>query len=44
VRLVETPVLRGDPSLIEQHTGWRARTPIEHTLADMLEYFVHAAV
>ncbi len=43
VRPVETPVLRGDPSLIERQVGWRAVTPIERTLADMLEYFSHAA-
>ncbi len=43
VRSIETPVLRGDPSCIERQVGWRAATPIERTLADMLEHFSHAA-
>ncbi len=39
LRPVETPVLRGDPSLIMQDAGWRAATPLERTLVDMLEFY-----
>lgn len=43
-RPTETPVLRGDPSLIKRDTGWSPTTPIEQTLSDMLEYFSRVAI
>lgn len=43
IRPVETPVLRGDPSRIAADTGWRTTTPLAKTLADLLEYYEHAA-
>lgn len=43
VRPVETPVLRGDPSLIERQTGWKVKIPTERTLTDMLAFFSRAA-
>jgi GDP-4-dehydro-6-deoxy-D-mannose reductase len=35
VRPDDPPEIRGDPSLIEQLTGWRATTPMTQTLADV---------
>jgi len=43
VRVVETPVLRGDPSRIAADTGWKATTPLQTTLADLLEYYARGA-
>ncbi|HLW45582.1 MAG TPA: GDP-mannose 4,6-dehydratase [Acidimicrobiales bacterium] len=36
VRPVDTPVLRGDPSLLVAATGWEPRIPFEQTLRDVL--------
>jgi len=35
-RAVETPVLRGDPTKLQEATGWRITIPLEETLADVL--------
>jgi GDP-4-dehydro-6-deoxy-D-mannose reductase len=43
VRQTDTPVLRGDPSLIRCDTGWAPTIALDHTLADMLEFFARAA-
>jgi GDP-4-dehydro-6-deoxy-D-mannose reductase len=43
VRPTEIPVLRGDPSLIMRQIGWKPKVPLSQTLADMLEFFAHAA-
>jgi GDP-4-dehydro-6-deoxy-D-mannose reductase len=43
VRTIEVPVLRGDPARIAADTGWRACTPLEQTLGDVLAHFVHVA-
>ncbi|HET6348757.1 MAG TPA: GDP-mannose 4,6-dehydratase [Candidatus Krumholzibacteria bacterium] len=37
LRPVDMPELRGDPSKIREHTGWRANIDIEETLSAMLE-------
>jgi len=37
LRPVDMPELRGDPSKIQEHTGWTAQRPIEETLRAMLE-------
>ncbi|HEV2878801.1 MAG TPA: GDP-mannose 4,6-dehydratase [Candidatus Eremiobacteraceae bacterium] len=42
LRPVENPVLRGDASRIAADTGWKATTPLETTLADLLDYYNHA--
>ena len=39
VRLVEVPVLRGDPSRLSSATGWKPEIPLEQTLADVLAYW-----
>lgn len=36
-RAVETPVLRGDPSLLQAATGWTPEIPLEMTLQDILD-------
>jgi GDP-4-dehydro-6-deoxy-D-mannose reductase len=38
-RPVEVPVLRGDPTRLQQVTGWKPEIPLEQTLADVLEYW-----
>jgi GDP-4-dehydro-6-deoxy-D-mannose reductase len=37
LRPADVPWLVGDPSRIARDTGWRAATPLERTLADVLE-------
>jgi GDP-4-dehydro-6-deoxy-D-mannose reductase len=37
LRPADIPVLSGDPSRLEQATGWRPEIPLERTLADTLE-------
>ena len=37
LRPVEVPVLRGDPSKIHAATGWKATTPLDTTLEDLLQ-------
>ena len=37
MRPVDIPVLRGDSSRLNSATGWRARIPLEQTLADALD-------
>jgi nucleoside-diphosphate-sugar epimerase len=37
LRRAEQRRMRGDPSKIRAATGWEARTPIEASLADMLD-------
>jgi GDP-4-dehydro-6-deoxy-D-mannose reductase len=37
MRPADVPWLVGDPSRIARDTGWRAATPLEQTLADVLE-------
>lgn len=39
VRPVDVPVLRGDPSRIEQVTGWKAEIPLDDTLRAVLEHW-----
>ncbi len=39
VRAADNPVLRGDPSRIAADTGWKATTPLQTTLKDLLEYY-----
>jgi GDP-4-dehydro-6-deoxy-D-mannose reductase len=36
-RPVDVPVLRGDPTKVEQATGWRPEIPLDQTLADVLD-------
>jgi GDP-4-dehydro-6-deoxy-D-mannose reductase len=38
-RPVEVPVLRGDPTRLQQATGWKPEIPLDQTLADVLEYW-----
>jgi GDP-4-dehydro-6-deoxy-D-mannose reductase len=38
LRPTDTPIIAGDPTLVEQDTGWEARIPFEKTLSDLLEY------
>ena len=35
----DNPLVVGDPSRLEAHTGWRAEIPIERTLSDLLEWW-----
>jgi GDP-4-dehydro-6-deoxy-D-mannose reductase len=39
LRPSDTPVLLGDPSRLQDETGWHPEIPIERTLADLLEYW-----
>jgi GDP-4-dehydro-6-deoxy-D-mannose reductase len=39
LRPSEVVVIEGDPSKIEQATGWKADIPFEQTLVDLLEYW-----
>ena len=39
LRPSDTPLLIGDPSRIEQETGWHAEIPIDRTLVDLLNYW-----
>jgi GDP-4-dehydro-6-deoxy-D-mannose reductase len=39
LRPVDTPVLRGDPSKMRDHTGWTAKLPIQETLKSLLDYW-----
>jgi GDP-4-dehydro-6-deoxy-D-mannose reductase len=39
LRPSDTPVLLGDPSRLQQDTGWRPEIPIDRTLGDLLEYW-----
>ena len=39
LRPSDIPVVLGSPARIASETGWRARIPIERTLADLLEYW-----
>ncbi len=36
VRPVDVPVLRGDPALLEEATGWKPAIPLDDTLRDVL--------
>ncbi|MDA8076898.1 MAG: GDP-mannose 4,6-dehydratase [Actinomycetota bacterium] len=38
VRPVDSPVVRGDPSLLFETTGWSPRIPLEATLRDVLRH------
>jgi len=38
VRPVEVPVLRGDPTRLQQATGWKPELDLDRTLADVLEH------
>jgi GDP-4-dehydro-6-deoxy-D-mannose reductase len=38
-RPVEVPVLRGNPTRLQQATGWKPEIPLDQTLADVLEYW-----
>jgi GDP-4-dehydro-6-deoxy-D-mannose reductase len=35
----DVPVLVGDPSRLRAATGWEARTPLSHTLRDLLDHW-----
>jgi GDP-4-dehydro-6-deoxy-D-mannose reductase len=39
VRAVDVPVLVGDPSRVQQATGWRRQRGLEASLADVLEHW-----
>jgi GDP-4-dehydro-6-deoxy-D-mannose reductase len=39
VRAVEVPVLRGDPTKLEDATGWKPEISLEATLADVISYW-----
>ena len=39
VRAVEVPVLRGDPTKLEDVAGWKPEIPLERTLADVMSYW-----
>jgi GDP-4-dehydro-6-deoxy-D-mannose reductase len=39
LRPSDNPVVLGNPSRVEEETGWRAAIPIERTLADLLEFW-----
>ena len=39
LRPVDVPDLRGDPTKIREHTGWRAKTTIDETLQSLLDYW-----
>jgi GDP-4-dehydro-6-deoxy-D-mannose reductase len=41
IRPVDMPDLRGDPTKIQEHTGWRSKLEIEETLRAMLEDWDH---
>lgn len=43
MRAPEAQVVRGDPLAIRARTGWDPAIPLERTLADMLEFYAHAA-
>ena len=43
VRPVDQPLLVADPTKLIAATGWEPRLTMEQTLADMLEYWRHAA-
>lgn len=38
-RPVEVPVLRGDPTRLQNATGWKPEIPLDQTLADVLQYW-----
>jgi len=39
MRPVEVPVLRGDPALLTESTGWVPELPLDQTLADVLAHW-----
>jgi GDP-4-dehydro-6-deoxy-D-mannose reductase len=39
LRPVEVPVLRGDPTRLQETTGWKPEVPLDRTLADVLAYW-----
>lgn len=39
LRPSDTPVVLGDSSRLQQHTGWRPEMPIERTLQDLLDHW-----
>ncbi len=39
MRPVEVPVLRGDPSRLQEATGWSPAIPLDRTLADVLDHW-----
>jgi len=39
VRPVDTPALRGDPTLLRMATSWRPEIALEATLHDVLDYW-----
>jgi len=43
-RPVETPVLRGDPTRLNEATGWTPEIPLETTLHDILDEYRIAVV
>jgi GDP-4-dehydro-6-deoxy-D-mannose reductase len=43
LRRAEQRRMRGDPSKIEAATGWRAHTPLDESLNDMLRYWENEA-
>jgi GDP-4-dehydro-6-deoxy-D-mannose reductase len=42
LRPVDMPELRGDPAKMQDHTGWKAKRPINETLRSLLEYWEKA--
>jgi GDP-4-dehydro-6-deoxy-D-mannose reductase len=39
MRPVEVPVLRGDPTRLQEATGWATEVPLDQTLADVLAHW-----
>ena len=39
MRPSDNPLVLGDPSRIQNETGWRAEIPIERTLSDLLDWW-----
>jgi len=39
LRPVDMPELRGDPSKMREHTGWKAKIPIQETLKSLLDHW-----
>ena len=35
----DTPIIVGDPTLIDKEVGWRAEIPFDQTLSDLLDYW-----
>jgi len=43
LRPVDVPDIRGDPTLLQQETGWLPLVPLDQTLTDVLDYWRNPA-